>query len=71
MILLYAWRFPHWVLFEFVMNIYGLLRLVLFEDRKLSKVLVMVLGAWDGLFNQMGRIPQTRRSLLIPNKSDV
>lgn len=66
----YALRFPHWFLYEFVLNMYGLVRLVLFEDRKADKFLAMLLGAWDGLLNRLGPISDGRRSLFARHESE-
>jgi rhamnosyltransferase len=60
----YAFRFPHWLLYELLVNTYGLVRLVLFEDRKVAKLLAMWLGMRDGLAKQMGPIPTAHRDAL-------
>lgn len=64
MILKYGVRFPHWFFYELVVNTYGLLRLVLFEDHKIAKVLAIMLGTWDGLANRLGPIPLARQTVL-------
>jgi rhamnosyltransferase len=69
MITQYALRFPYWFLYELVINLYGLARLVLFEDRKVAKVLAIALGILDGLRNRMGPVSRTRYSWLIPNEN--
>ncbi len=61
----YAWRFPHWFFYELLVNLYGLARLVLFEDRKSRKALAMILGMWDGLGSRMGPVSTERRALLV------
>lgn len=70
MIRTYALVFPHWLLYDFRANVNGLARLVLFEDRKMVKILAMAWGAWDGLTNRMGPISPERRSLFLRNASD-
>ncbi len=60
----YALRFPHWLLYELVVNTYGLVRLVLFEDRKIAKMRAILLGTWDGLAKRMGPISPARQSVL-------
>jgi len=64
---LYGFRFPHWLLYEMVTNSYGLVRLLLFEDQKVSKVLAMILGALDGLYRRMGPISDSRKDLIARN----
>ena len=65
---MYAWRFPHWFLYEFVLNLYGLVRLALFEDRKAEKLLAMLLGTWDGLVNRLGPASPARQAALARNQ---
>jgi rhamnosyltransferase len=60
----HAWNWPHWLLYEMLINTYGLARLLLFEDHKLAKLLAIVLGTWDGLAHHMGPISSSRESLL-------
>ena len=60
----YGVRFPHWFLYESLLNINGLARLVLFEDHKAAKFLGMALGAWDGLLGHLGPASSARRAFL-------
>ncbi len=68
MLKLYGYKFPHWLLYEIVINGYGLIRMLLFEDYKLRKMLAVLLGCTDGLLGRMGAIPAAREALL--SKSD-
>lgn len=45
----YALRFPHWFAFDLIAGIYNLIRVVFFEDNKLSKLKACISGTWDGL----------------------
>ncbi len=71
MIWRYVWRFPYWFFYELVVNTYGLVRLILFEDHKGRKVLAMVLGTWDGLRNRLGPISKGRRALLVAGRGHL
>ena len=64
---LYVLRFPHWFFYELVIGTYGLVRLLLFEDRKIKKLLALVLGTLDGLTRRMGPISDSRRALIAKN----
>ena len=66
MLLQYGVRFPHWFFYELVVNTYGLVRLVLFEDHKVAKVRAIILGTWDGLANRLGPISLARQTVLAP-----
>ncbi len=68
MVLLYAYRFPHWFFYELVNNSYGLIRLLLFEDKKASKLLAMLLGTLDGLNRRMGPISNSKKALIAKNE---
>jgi rhamnosyltransferase len=68
MVLLYAFRFPHWFFYELVMNSNGLIRLLLFEDEKASKLLAMLLGTLDGLNRRMGPISNSKKALIAKNE---
>jgi rhamnosyltransferase len=61
---LYAFRFPYWLLYELIINSYGLVRLLLFEDQKINKLLAMLLGTLDGLNRHMGPISNSRKALI-------
>ena len=69
MVGLYALRFPYWFLYEALLGFYGLVRLVLFEDRKRSKWMAMTFGTLDGVLNRMGPVSRTRRSWLVTDDS--
>jgi rhamnosyltransferase len=60
----YGLHFPHWLLYELIVNGYGLLRMLFFEDHKLGKMLASVFGCFDGLIGRSGEIPADRRKLL-------
>ena len=64
MMLSHAWRWPHWFLYELVINTYGLVRWLLFEDHKAAKLLAIVLGTWDGFAHHMGPISAAREAVL-------
>jgi len=64
MIRQYSLHFPHWLLYELVVNSYGLLRMLFFEDHKLGKTLAVVLGCLDGLAKRSGEIPADRQRFL-------
>lgn len=60
----YGFHFPHWLLYEFAIDSYGFLRMLLFEDHKMAKMLAVILGCVDGLFGRLGEIPASRKALL-------
>jgi len=60
----YGLHFPHWLFYEFVTDIYGFLRMLLFEDQKTKKILAALLGVLDGLLGRSGAIPDSRKALL-------
>lgn len=60
----YGFHFPHWLLYEFVIDSYGFLRMLLFEDHKMEKILAVLLGCVDGLLGRLGEIPASREALL-------
>ncbi len=64
----YAIQFPHWFLYEFVLNLYGLVRLVLFEDHKAAKLRAMLLGTWDGLRDRLGPASPARQAAFAPGE---
>jgi rhamnosyltransferase len=61
---LYALRFPYWLLYELMVNSYGMVRLLLFEDQKINKLLAILLGTLDGLKRCMGPISNSRKALI-------
>ena len=60
----YGIRFPHWLLYELIINSYGFLRMLCFEDHKLGKILAVILGGLDGLAGRSGEIPDYRKDFL-------
>ena len=60
----YGMHFPHWLIYEMVINGYGFLRMLLFEDRKWKKILALTFGTLDGLKGQMGAISTSRKRML-------
>ena len=64
MIRQYSLRFPHWIVYELVINSYGFLRMLVFEDHKLGKILAVLLGFLDGLAGRTGVITHSREKML-------
>ena len=54
MIKAYAWKIPHWFLYEITATLYILLRMLLTEDRKTAKLGAVLRGTWDGLRGRLG-----------------
>jgi rhamnosyltransferase len=54
MLRLYAMVFPHWMIYETIASIHMIIGIILFENRKVSKLRACLLGTWDGLFRRMG-----------------
>jgi rhamnosyltransferase len=50
----YAWRLPHWAIFDLTFACFNFFRVVAFEDQKLSKIKAMMKGTWDGLRGRTG-----------------
>ncbi len=65
MMRMYALRWPHWLLYELMINMYGLVRLVLFEDQKRAKAVAMLLGTWDGLAGRLGPVSEKREAAIM------
>lgn len=65
MIFLYSWRFPHWFFHEIAISITSLLRMLLFENQRKTKVLAILMGIWDGLTNQLGEMSLKRKKSLM------
>ena len=51
----YALRFPHWLSFEIISSLYILIRMLLFENQKTTKLRAIFLGTRDGFRGQMGK----------------
>lgn len=67
MIVLYGWRFPHWLFHEMIITMTSLARMLLFEDRRALKLKAILLGTWHGLNNTLGEMSmETKRRLAIP-----
>lgn len=54
----YAWRYPHWWLFDLCFGGLNTLRVLLAEDGKWEKLKAMSRGSWDGLRGRQGRCPE-------------
>lgn len=50
----YGRAVPHWTSFDVVTSTYNLLRIMLFEDRRLEKIRAAATGTWHGLTGRMG-----------------
>ncbi len=61
----YTLKFPHWALYDFMVGAYAFLKMLLYEDQKLRKVLAVMMGIFDGLFRRMGPIASSRRHWLV------
>jgi rhamnosyltransferase len=59
---LYAFRFPHWGIYDLMAGSYSLLKLLLFEDGKLRKILALILGMFDGFSGHMGPVSTKRKA---------
>lgn len=64
MLRLYALRFPYWMFYDLMAGSYALLKVILFEDRKLKKTLALILGLFDGFAKRMGPISLKRQKLI-------
>lgn len=54
MLRLYGWSFPHWTIYNFLALLEIIMGILMFEDRKMSKLRACILGSWDGLRKRMG-----------------
>jgi hypothetical protein len=61
---MYAFKAPHWALYEVMVGSYAFLKMLLYEDRKLQKILAVIMGISDGLFRRMGPIAPSRKRWL-------
>ena len=50
----YAFRFPHWLAYEFVASAFITLRMLLTEEERIAKLRSSFQGTWDGLRGRMG-----------------
>lgn len=62
---MYAFKAPHWALYEVMVGSYAFLKMLLYEDRKLQKILAVIMGISDGLFRRMGPIAPSRKRWLV------
>ena len=60
----YSIRFPHWFLFELMVSINSILRMLLFENQRATKIKAILLGTLDGFLERMGIMPDTIKKLL-------
>lgn len=65
MINLYARRFPHWFLYEVIITITSLVRMLLFENQRGLKLKAFLYGIRDGLLGRRGEIPAEMGKILI------
>jgi rhamnosyltransferase len=52
----YGHLFPHWLLYDFIAGLYGLSRMLLFEDAKREKLSAFLRGICHGLQGRMGKM---------------
>ena len=50
----YAFRFPHWLLYEIVASLYTFTKMLLFETQKWAKLYALFQGTLDGIRGHMG-----------------
>jgi rhamnosyltransferase len=60
----YALKAPYWAIYDVMVGSYAFLKMLLYEDRKLQKILAVMMGIFDGLFRHMGPIPPSRKRWL-------
>jgi len=56
----HALAVPHWALFDLSFAGYNVLRVLIFESPKRTKIKAMLLGTWDGLWGRNGPCPEHR-----------
>ena len=61
----HAWKIVHWATFDASSALLWLIRVLLVEESKRSKVRAMILGAWDGLRGRLGPCPEARLRVLL------
>ncbi|MGB2895620.1 MAG: glycosyltransferase family 2 protein [Anaerolineales bacterium] len=61
----YAFRFPHWLVYEIVASAFITLRMLLTEEERSAKLRSSFQGTWDGLRGRMGPPPQ---ETLVPGR---
>jgi len=53
----YGLQFPNWLLFDLMLAVWWVIRMLLFEDRRLAKLAAILRGTVDGLRGKMGPLP--------------
>lgn len=61
---MYTLKAPYWAVYDVMMGSYAFLKMLLYEDRKLQKILAVIMGIFDGLFRRMGPISPSRKRWL-------
>lgn len=64
----YFLRFPAWVVYDFFVGIYAILKMFLYETHKIQKGKAVFLGILDGLTRHMGPISARRLAQIEPRK---
>ena len=65
----YSFKFPHWALYDLIVANYALLKMLLLEEQKGSKILALFLGTYDGIRHRTGPIPVSRLALISNERS--
>lgn len=61
----YAFQSPYWAIHDCMTAMYAFLKMLLYEDQKLKKILATLLGIFDGLFRRMGPISSYAKGWLM------
>ena len=61
----YAIRHPYWFFYELVVSAKSILRMLILEDCRKSKIKALFLGTKDGLLGRMGKMSDTMTKFLI------
>jgi rhamnosyltransferase len=61
---MYVFKTPYWALYDILVGGYAFVKMLLYEDQKLRKILAVMLGIFDGLFRRMGPIASSRKRWL-------
>jgi rhamnosyltransferase len=62
---MYAFNAPYWAVYDVMVGSYAFLKMLMYEDQKLKKILAVAMGIFDGLFRRMGAIAPSRRRWLV------
>lgn len=54
MIRSYTFLFPHWFAYELIASFFLMLRMLLTEQQRITKIQSIIRGSWDGLRGRMG-----------------